>query len=86
MTKHETATTVEQIIQDLDDASGRNDAEALVAPSPECSGSTSRVTVVALPPARSQDLGLTIPCIVSQLTKASNQPVLVVSFGYMPKP
>lgn len=26
------------------------------------------------------------PCMVIQLTKASNQPVLVVSFGYMPKP
>jgi hypothetical protein len=37
-------------------------------------------------PARNQALGLTIPCIVSQLTKALNQPVLVVSFGYMPKP
>ena len=35
---------------------------------------------------RDQALGLTIPCIVSQLTKASNQPVLVVSLGYMPKP
>jgi hypothetical protein len=35
---------------------------------------------------RNQALGLAIPCIVSQLTKALNQPVLVVSFGYMPKP
>jgi iron complex outermembrane receptor protein len=26
------------------------------------------------------------PCMVIQLTKASNQPVLVVSFGYIPKP
>ena len=33
-----------------------------------------------------QAWGLTIPCIVSQLTKALNQPVLVVSLGYMPKP
>jgi hypothetical protein len=33
-----------------------------------------------------QALALSIPCMVSQLTKASNQPVLVVSFGYMPKP
>ena len=33
-----------------------------------------------------QALGLIIPCIVSQLTKALNQPVLVVSLGYMPKP
>jgi len=33
-----------------------------------------------------QALGLSIPCIVSQLTKASNQPVLVVSLGYIPKP
>ncbi len=31
-------------------------------------------------------LALSIPCIVSQLTKALNQPVLVVSLGYMPKP
>ena len=31
-------------------------------------------------------LGLSIPCMVSQLTKALNQPVLVVSLGYMPKP
>jgi hypothetical protein len=30
--------------------------------------------------------GLSIPCMVSQQTKALNQPVLVVSFGYMPKP
>ena len=29
---------------------------------------------------------LSIPCMVSQLTKALNQPVLVVSLGYMPKP
>jgi hypothetical protein len=27
-----------------------------------------------------------MPCIPSQRTKASNQPVLVVSFGYIPKP
>jgi len=33
-----------------------------------------------------QALGLTIPCIVNQLTKALNQPVLVVSLGYIPKP
>src|SRR4030095_12539682 len=33
-----------------------------------------------------QALGLSIPCMVSQLTKALNQPVLVVSLGYMPKP
>lgn len=33
-----------------------------------------------------QALGSSIPCIVSQLTKALNQPVLVVSLGYMPKP
>jgi hypothetical protein len=33
-----------------------------------------------------QAFGLAIPCIVSQLAKASNQPVLVVSLGYMPKP
>ena len=42
-----------------------------------------------IPPPRhrgDQALGLAIPCIVSQLTKALNQPVLVVSFGYMPKP
>ena len=26
------------------------------------------------------------PCIFIQLAKASNQPVLVVGFGYMPKP
>jgi len=31
-------------------------------------------------------LGLSILCMVSQLTKALNQPVLVVSLGYMPKP
>ena len=30
--------------------------------------------------------GFNIPCISSQLTKASNQPVLVVSLGYIPKP
>ena len=30
--------------------------------------------------------GLSIPCMVSQLAKALNQPVLVVSLGYMPKP
>lgn len=28
----------------------------------------------------------TMPCMRIQLTKASNQPVLVVVFGYMPKP
>ncbi len=33
-----------------------------------------------------RDYGLTIPCIVSQLTKALNQPVLVVVFLYIPKP
>lgn len=33
-----------------------------------------------------QAFGFSIPCMVSQLTKASNQPVLVVSLGYMPKP
>src|SRR4051794_23692947 len=27
-----------------------------------------------------------IPCILSQRAKASNHPVLVVSFGYIPKP
>ena len=37
-------------------------------------------------PTRDQALGLSIPCMVSQLTKALNQPVLVVSLGYMPKP
>lgn len=31
-------------------------------------------------------VGLSMPCIPSQRTKASNQPVLVVSFGYIPKP
>jgi phosphopantetheinyl transferase (holo-ACP synthase) len=36
--------------------------------------------------ARDQALGLSMPCMASQLTKASNQPVLVVSLGYMPKP
>ncbi len=30
--------------------------------------------------------GSSIPCMASQLTKALNQPVLVVSLGYMPKP
>ena len=30
--------------------------------------------------------GFSIPCIPIQRTKASNQPVLVVSFGYIPKP
>ena len=30
--------------------------------------------------------GLSIPCMASQLAKALNQPVLVVSLGYMPKP
>ena len=30
--------------------------------------------------------GVSIPCMVIQLTKALNQPVLVVSLGYMPKP
>jgi hypothetical protein len=29
---------------------------------------------------------LSMPCMPSQRAKASNQPVLVVSFGYMPKP
>ena len=33
-----------------------------------------------------QAFGLSIPCMVSQLAKASNQPVLVVSLGYIPKP
>ncbi len=37
-------------------------------------------------PTHHHALGLSIPCIVSQLTKALNQPVLVVSLGYMPKP
>ena len=31
-------------------------------------------------------VGFSMPCIPSQRTKASNQPVLVVSFGYIPKP
>ena len=30
--------------------------------------------------------GFIHPCIVIQLAKASNQPVLVVVFGYMPNP
>ena len=30
--------------------------------------------------------GFIMPCIPIQRTKASNQPVLVVSFGYIPKP
>src|SRR4051812_2168417 len=30
--------------------------------------------------------GFSMPCIPIQRTKASNQPVLVVSFGYIPKP
>ena len=30
--------------------------------------------------------GFIMPCIFSQLLKALNQPVLVVSLGYMPKP
>ena len=31
-------------------------------------------------------VGFSMPCIPIQRTKASNQPVLVVSFGYIPKP
>ena len=30
--------------------------------------------------------GFSMPCMPIQRTKASNQPVLVVSFGYIPKP
>ena len=46
-----------------------------------------RPSALCAPPStRDQPLGLSIPCIVSQLTKALNQPVLVVSLGYMPKP
>src|SRR3954463_7410465 len=33
-----------------------------------------------------REAGFSMPCIPIQRTKASNQPVLVVSFGYMPKP
>lgn len=33
-----------------------------------------------------QALGASMPCIVNQLVKAGNQPVLVVVLGYMPKP
>ena len=40
--------------------------------------------VVTHPPRANE--ALTIPCRECQLTKASDEPVLVVSLGYMPKP
>ena len=49
-------------------------------------GEGRRSALCTPPPTRDQTLCLSIPCMVSQLTKALNQPVLVVSLGYMPKP
>jgi len=44
------------------------------------------LSAVRAAPSDTQALGVTIRCIPSQLIKALNQPVLVVSLGCMPKP
>ena len=66
-----------------------NCREPRARPSSACRKASVRQTTSLRPdayPTHHHALGLSIPCIVSQLTKAVNQPVLVVSLGYMPKP
>ena len=46
----------------------------------------SRLAALFAAPLLPDAAGFSIPCIPIQRTKASNQPVLVVSFGYIPKP
>ncbi len=58
-------------------------------PSPAWREASVRQTTSLRPdacPTHHYALGLSIPCMASQLTKALNQPVLVVSLEYMPKP